>query len=525
MTDFSVVLPMRSTEIGLLKRNLPSWCILKPSEIILGLDKPVSQECIEVANDIASSYNVNIRIIEIEQNPEYKMHQAWARRKCFREAKNDIIFTGDTDLYVYPACLKALDIVGQGNTGLVSLMKKRNVRSIGGITKNFIDGRIKAYQQKRGVVKEGQQAYFTGLYCIYRPYWLDSEDESSIKNMPHPYDAPLLMDSWGGYRGEDTHLHDEMKKKYRCVYLPDIGAEDMRPGLEERKQIQTKIGMKFAYIGINPINVFKHCVFNLRFHVFGGYVKQLNELVGYNTTALVYRIVVYWILSVGLRSLLKQGIREIKSILKLYLRLRRHEFPVSIALMKITGKLFIDIGANKGYYSLLLRNNFERIICFEPAAMFDDLIKNIGMFNAGSRIHAEKIAISNRDGDGILYLAKCMQYNMAVAEQQLVADPSIVSGSKGDLISTEKVKKTSLATYFRDEQLIDLIKVDVGGSEWEVLDGAIPIIDRTRTWLVELYSPNRVEEMREWFARYGYTTKILTYSSRTCHILASRSKL
>lgn len=522
MTDFSVVLPMRGTEVKLLKRNLLSWCLLKPSEIILGLDNPAPKKCVDVANEVASRYNIHLRIIEIEQNPEYKMHQAWARRKCFREAKNDIIFTGDTDLYVYPACLKALEIIGKDNVGLVSLMKKRNVRSIGGITKNLINARVKAYQRKRGLIKENEQAYFTGLYCIYRPYWLDSEDESSIKNMLHPYDAPLLMNSWGGYRGEDTHLHDHMKKKYRCIYLPDIGAEDQRPGLEERKQIQTKIGMKFAYEGINPINVFKHCVFNLRFHVFSGYIKQLNELVGNNVTSLVYRIIVYWILSIGFRSLLKQGITERKSILELYMKLRRHEFPVSIALMEIRGKLFIDIGANKGYYSLLLRNNFERIICFEPAASFDDLIKNIGMFNAESKIRAEKIAISNLDGEDILYLAKCVNYNMAVAEQQFVASPSIVSHTDGELTGTEKVTKISLATYFRDEQLIDLIKVDVGGSEWEVIDGAIPIIDRIRTWLVELYSPNRVEEMQERFTRYGYTTKVLTYNSRTCHILASR---
>lgn len=94
MTDFSVVLPMRGTELPLLKRNLPSWCMLKPSEILIGLDKPAQKKCIDVAKEIASRYNVNLRIIEIEPNSEYKMHQAWARRKCFREAKNDIILTG-----------------------------------------------------------------------------------------------------------------------------------------------------------------------------------------------------------------------------------------------------------------------------------------------------------------------------------------------------------------------------------------------------------------------------------------------
>jgi FkbM family methyltransferase len=517
MTDFSVVLPMRETEVKLLKKNLPYWCLLEPSEIILGLDKPAPLECVKAVNEIALKCNTKLRIIEIEQNPEYKMHQAWARRKCFREAKNDIIFTGDMDLYVYPACLKALEIVGRDNIGLVSLMKKRNVRSLGGLVKNFIDGRIKAYQRKRGLLNEDQHAYFTGLYCIYRPYWLDSEDESSIKNMLHPYDAPLLMDSWGGYRGEDTHLHDQMKKKYRCIYLPEIGAEDQRPGLEERKPIQTKIGMKFAYEGASPITVFKHSLFNLRFHVFRSYIKQLKEIHGGRISSQVYQTIIAWIFSVAVRIVLKKEL-TLNSILALYMQ----EFPISILLMEKKGRLFVDIGANRGYYPLLLRNNFERIVCFEPAASFDDLVKNIAGFGVGSKVRAEKIAISNSDGDGVLHLALFAQFNASVAAEQLVANSDVVHHGEGRLLGMETVKKTTLAAYFRNEQFIDLVKVDVGGSEWEVLEGAIPIIDKVGAWVVELYSPNRLEEMQEWFAHFGYRTRILSHSAKTCHVMASR---
>jgi FkbM family methyltransferase len=552
MTDFSVVLPMRDTELRLLKRNLPSWCLLKPSEILLGLDQPASQKCVSLAKEIASRYDVNLRIIEIERNPEYKMYQAWARRKCFREAEHDIILTGDIDLYVYPACIKAVELVGKGNVGLVSLSKLRNQRSFSGILRNFIHNRVRESRRRKGLLKENR-SYFTGLYCIYRPYWLDSEDEVSIKNMLHPYDAPLLVDSWGGYRGEDTHLRDHMIKKYQCVYLADIGAEDLRPGLEERKQIQSKIGMMFAHEGRSPVSVLNHALFNLRFHVYKSYMKQLRKTYGDSIIFKITKILAIYgnflILDSLLRYLpprlffryiigkkaarLANWMPNEQSIvnkymeylwLKTLLRTYKHELHVSITLKRIRGSLFVDVGANRGYYSLLLRNNFERVIAFEPAAaIYQDLAENIKLFvGRETRISAEKVAVSNIDSECELYLVKNQQSNKFVTDEQLIAHPSIINHSEGNVLQREKVTKISLSTYLKEEQVIDLIKVDVGGSEWEVLDGAVPIIDRIKTWLVELYSPTRYEEMQEWFARYGYKTRLLSYSAMTCHVLATR---
>lgn len=517
MTEFSVILLARSTEAKLLRRNLPSWCTLKPSEIIIGLDKPAAKECIDVANEIASQYSTNVKVIEIDRNPEYKMHQAWARRKCFREAKHDIIFTGDADLSVFPSCLRALDLIGKNNIGLVSLMKVRSQKSFGGIVRNLINGAIKKYQERRGHLD--QRGYFTGLYCIYRPYWLDSEDEDSIKKMPHPYDSPLLIDSQGGYLGEDTHLHNHMKKKHQCVYLSDIGAMDLRPGLEQRTQIQTKMGMMLAYEGKHPITVFGMSVIDLRFHIMGSYVRQLKKIHKQNiTTQQIYRIIISGLISIGLRLASKKEI-NLKSALSLY----RHEFPVSTRLTKFKGRLFVDIGANKGYYTILLRNNFERIICFEPATSFTSLIQNIEEFGIASKVRAEKLAISEHDGEICFYLARKENANdISVTKEQLISNYNILDKIEHQLVKTEKVKGISLASYLKDEQSIDLIKVDVVGSEWQVLEGAIPIIDRVRSWLVELYVPNRSTEMQEWFGRYGYQTELLTRGPRSCHILAFR---
>jgi FkbM family methyltransferase len=251
--------------------------------------------------------------------------------------------------------------------------------------------------------------------------------------------------------------------------------------------------------------------------VFRSYVKQLKEIHGDSISSQVYQTVIVGIFSVAVRIALKKEL-TLNSILALHMQ----EFPISILLMKEKGRLFIDIGANRGYYALLLRNNFDRIVCFEPAASFDDLITNIAAFRAESKIRAEKIAISNSDGNAVLHLALYSQFNASVAAEQLVANSEVARYGEGQLLGTETVKKTTLAKYFKNEQFIDLIKVDVGGSEWEVLEGAIPIIDRIGAWVVELYSADRLEEMREWFAHYRYRTRLLSHGAKTCHIIASR---
>lgn len=538
---FSVVLPVRNTELDLLKRNLSSWCKLDPDEMIICLDKPADKSCVDVATRMASEHNVNLRILEIEKNSDYVMHQAWVRRKGFLEAENDIILTGDIDLYVYPTCLKAIELVGENNVGLVSLSKLRNTHNFSGWLRNKLFNLAVWYAKKVGYTMAGQ-AYFTGLYCIYRPYWLDSEDEKSIKSMPHPYYAPITMDSWGGYRGEDTHLRDFMIKKHKCLYLPDIGAEDLRPGLEERKEIQTRMGLQFAYEGRSPGRVLMHSIIHLRPYVFLAYVKQLNEIYGAKVNGQILRSIIYQlylILSRILRSYQITGskVEEESSItrtgkfslipgeeesLEDLLQTYKHEFPVSITMKRIRGDLFVDIGANKGYYSLLLRNNFRRIIAFEPAkSSYEELINNITRFQATDKIAPIKKAVSDRDGQRILYLTRYGKYHGFVAEQ-LVADSGIAEKGGGEVVESQEVDTVSLGSYFANEKLIDLVKVDVEGAEWDVLKGAEPIISKIKRWIIELHDLGRRKELETWFKERGYDTKLLQYTLTTCHIFAWR---
>jgi len=122
-------------------------------------------------------------------------------------------------------------------------------------------------------------AYFTGLYALWRPFWLDSEDDG-IKTLENPKTAPFFHGAWGGYMGEDTYLKYCMDKKHDCVFLPDVGATDFGVGLEETKGIQLKIG-KFSVLDCQrPTDVFVSSILYVRPHAMGSYMHHLALVYG-----------------------------------------------------------------------------------------------------------------------------------------------------------------------------------------------------------------------------------------------------
>lgn len=173
-----------------------------------------------------------------------------------------------------------------------------------------------------------------------------------------------------------------------------------------------------------------------------------------------------------------------------------HEKPVSSFLKSVRGNVFVDVGANYGYYSMLLRGNFEKIYAFEPIpSIFKELERNLEKFDDAECIRK---AVSNVDGQSVK-----LSYH----------------GSQGF------AETVTLASFFLGMK-IDLVKVDVEGGEWEVLEGAESILDRIKSWVVELHDPSRKGELEKWFVSRGYSVRWLDFGfrgSRTAnHIYAWR---
>ncbi|MFX0139801.1 MAG: FkbM family methyltransferase [Candidatus Hodarchaeota archaeon] len=153
------------------------------------------------------------------------------------------------------------------------------------------------------------------------------------------------------------------------------------------------------------------------------------------------------------------------------------------------GELFVDVGANVGFYSIMMSKNYKNVVAFEPEpSNMEELRKNIRICSVNNILCIQK-AVSNNNGTIQLNLSDHM------------GGHSILGRSNNNIT----VNTCSLTSFFEKDINIDLIKVDVEGAEWMVLEGSEKIIDKIISWLIELHDIKRKKELEEWFISRGYS--------------------
>lgn len=141
------------------------------------------------------------------------------------------------------------------------------------------------------------------------------------------------------------------------------------------------------------------------------------------------------------------------------------------------GDVFIDVGANVGFYTLLasaLVGDTGQVHSFEPTPSTFAVLKE----NRGERtnIHLNQLALGEQEGEATL------------------ADFGLLDSGLNSLhtlehkgIRSEKitVKITTLDSYCKEKNLKPtMIKVDVEGMEYEVLQGAVETLRTARPVLI-----------------------------------------
>ena len=166
--------------------------------------------------------------------------------------------------------------------------------------------------------------------------------------------------------------------------------------------------------------------------------------------------------------------------------------------------VIVDVGANTGFYALIAARAAPRarVLAFEPFPLaFETLGRNIAV-NAGIRVRAIPMAVSDRSGEATLYVP--------TQEHGLVeTSSSLEEGFRSDYGSTQAVPITTLDTYLSSERLagerVTLIKVDVEGHEAAVIAGARATIARWRPLLfVEVLPHGDAEAMTRFLAQERY---------------------
>lgn len=156
------------------------------------------------------------------------------------------------------------------------------------------------------------------------------------------------------------------------------------------------------------------------------------------------------------------------------------------------GACVFDVGANIGLFSIYLCNTLKivQVHAFEPILpIFNVLEKNIHIYGA-DRVRANAFGLSNvvteaefnfyPHNPGISGVNKGHDDVVQIVRRHLANDANIEAIEGVDKLleerlqfKKEKVSLSTLSAYIseNDIQSIDLLKIDVERSEWEVLDG------------------------------------------------------
>jgi len=141
------------------------------------------------------------------------------------------------------------------------------------------------------------------------------------------------------------------------------------------------------------------------------------------------------------------------------------------------GDVFLDIGANIGYFSLLgaTHQPTSEVIAFEPvSSVFRKLEENISI-NGVTNIMTVNAAAGDKNKEGEIFVSSEDNTGMSSLKK-----PENYSGKK------EKVKIISIDEWFISSGLskIDLIKLDIEGSEPAALKGMSAILQNYRPLVI-----------------------------------------
>ena len=147
--------------------------------------------------------------------------------------------------------------------------------------------------------------------------------------------------------------------------------------------------------------------------------------------------------------------------------LRIYEAPKVKALRAVLrpGDVFVDVGANKGDFSLLaarLMHDRGRVLCFEPEPANVGWIERSVARNRYESIEVLPIALADAEGTATLHLGEKSGWHSLLRTDGVAVTGSIdVPTRRLDDVLAE-----------RGIERVDAVKIDVEGAEDRVLDGA-----------------------------------------------------
>lgn len=170
----------------------------------------------------------------------------------------------------------------------------------------------------------------------------------------------------------------------------------------------------------------------------------------------------------------------------------RYEPEVVKIFELLVGDVIVDVGAHVGYYTLKASRHAKTVISVEPSPEnFYWLRRNI-IENGLRNVISFNVALSNKPGIIRLLLASESGQHTTIKS---------AAANRRNCIT---VKALTLEMLLNDYEAVDLVKVDVEGAEWDVSESARSIINKIKSWIIELRDSKRRKELEDLLASYGY---------------------
>ncbi|WP_435134001.1 FkbM family methyltransferase [Formosa sp. A9] len=186
------------------------------------------------------------------------------------------------------------------------------------------------------------------------------------------------------------------------------------------------------------------------------------------------------------------------------------EFEYSDIFEKISKNIdiFLDIGSNIGYYSILASKSNPKIkaYAFEPAiGPKYYLKKNIELNHFQNNIKLLDFAISNSTGEIDFYEVQNKKYKYL--KHNLAGEGNAGTKTKSRNFVLNKVKSTTLSNFIKcnDLKKIDLIKIDTEGTETIILNSGLSEIKKFEPIVICETLFNTIEnELEDIFNQLNY---------------------
>lgn len=173
-------------------------------------------------------------------------------------------------------------------------------------------------------------------------------------------------------------------------------------------------------------------------------------------------------------------------------------------------KIFFDIGANMGYYSLVASafNPGIKIFGFEPLPSANKYFKLNAQLNNFKNINVKELALSNQSGKATFYAIRNPKFKEI--EDQLAGDGGLNAKQSGERSGynfdvTIDTLDNFVSAILNAKEKIDLIKLDTEASEHLVLAGAKKVLSEHRPIIqCEILKGNIEKELDEIFTANNY---------------------